>query len=294
MPKRYPPEFHEFMRQTIPGHTTKELVVLIRERFGYEMAETAIKSYKTAHKIKSGTPKGHRKGECPNAHPAWLVDYIIANHKGLGPTAMAEKVNKEFGTEYTHGQIKGIYARNKLKSGIDTKFKKGHEPANKGRKGYHAPGSEKGWFKKGGLPPNTKPVGYERINKDSYIEVKIKMRPSRPDCNDNFKAKHRLVWEEANGPIPEDCVIMFRDGDKQNCSLENLRLITKSEHATLNKLALRSNNPETTESELLLANIAQRRSAMTKELRERKKKRRKSNGKEKKLQNDTGGENRAR
>lgn len=34
---------------------------------------------------------------------------------------------------------------------------------------------------------------------------------------------HHRVWCDANGTIPDGCQVMFADGDRANCSLENLR-----------------------------------------------------------------------
>ena len=99
-------------------------------------------------------------------------------------------------------------------------------------------------FKTGNLPHNTKPIGYERLSRDGYIEVKVKMRPSKPKCNGNFVPKHKLVWEAANGPVPEGCVITFKDGNKQNVALENLACITKKQNAVLNHAHIRCDNPE--------------------------------------------------
>jgi hypothetical protein len=39
----------------------------------------------------------------------------------------------------------------------------------------------------------------------------------------------RVIWEEANGPVPPGCLIIFADGDKRNCALENLACKTRSE-----------------------------------------------------------------
>ena len=77
-------------------------------------------------------------------------------------------------------------------------------------------------FKKGHIPANHKPVGYERITKDGYVEVKT----AEPNV---FELKHRLVWVEWNGPIPSGCNIQFRDGNRQNCSIDNLYIISRSE-----------------------------------------------------------------
>jgi HNH endonuclease len=36
---------------------------------------------------------------------------------------------------------------------------------------------------------------------------------------------HRIVWIEHNGPIPPGYSLMFRDGNRRNCSIENLELV---------------------------------------------------------------------
>lgn len=125
-------------------------------------------------------------------------------------------------------------------------------------------------FKTGNLPHNTKPIGYERLSRDGYIEVKVKMRPSKPKCNGNFVPKHKLVWEAANGPVPEGCVITFKDGNKQNVALENLACITKKQNAVLNHAHIRCDNPEAFESCLALADI---KSAVSKRKKEVKRSR---------------------
>ena len=77
-------------------------------------------------------------------------------------------------------------------------------------------------FKKGHIPKNHKPVGYERITRDGYIEVKT----AEPNV---FELKHRLVWIEHNGEIPPGYNIQFKDGNRQNVSIENLYMISRSE-----------------------------------------------------------------
>ena len=102
-------------------------------------------------------------------------------------------------------------------------FKKGHTPANKGKKWNEYLDMEKQekiratTFKKGNRPANKKPVGYERISRDGYIEVKV----AEPNV---FKIKQRVIWEQHNGPIPEGMHVCFKDGDKSNLDIENLFL----------------------------------------------------------------------
>lgn len=107
-------------------------------------------------------------------------------------------------------------------------FPKGHQPMNKGRKqteymsDAQIEKTKATRFRKGHIPKNHKPVGYERITRDGYIEVKT----AEPNV---FEPKHRLVWVEYNGEIPSGYNIQFKDGNRQNASIENLYMISRSE-----------------------------------------------------------------
>lgn len=43
---------------------------------------------------------------------------------------------------------------------------------------------------------------------------------------------HRMIWENANGPIPDGMVVAHLDGDATNNVLENLQVMTPYEHAS--------------------------------------------------------------
>ena len=164
--------------------------------------------------------------------------------------------NKTFSEPITESRVKGYMANHKINNGLTGRFKKGQIPHNKGKHTPTVGRMGETQYKKGNLPHNTRPIGYERITKDGYIEVKVKMRPSSPSCNDNFKAKHHLIWEEANGPIPKGYKLTFLDGNKQNCTLENLALVTNAEHLQMTRQGLRSGNPQFTETGILIARAA--------------------------------------
>lgn len=40
---------------------------------------------------------------------------------------------------------------------------------------------------------------------------------------------HHFVWQRANGNIPDNHVLFFKDGNKKNCELSNLQLIKKTD-----------------------------------------------------------------
>ena len=50
-----------------------------------------------------------------------------------------------------------------------------------------------------------------------------------------WELKHRAVWEKEYGKIPNNHIIIFLDGDKLNCSIENLMLVSRSELLILNR-----------------------------------------------------------
>ena len=181
----------------------------------------------------------------------WSVEikqFVLSHYKGIGPTGMARLVSEKFNVKCTRSLMKGFYSRNHLNSGVTGYFPKNNVPHNKGQKGVIYPGSEKGWFKKGNKPHNTEKVGDEVVIKDGYIKVKI----AEPNV---WMLKHRLVWETHNGPIPKDMCIRFLDGNKQNCDINNLELITRAEHLQLTRSGHYTNNPEITKTGIVLAKV---------------------------------------
>ncbi len=108
--------------------------------------------------------------------------------------------------------------------GAATRFRKGIVPWNKGKKNLPSRGRmAETQFKKGNIPPNYKPVGTVEPNSDGYLRIKI----AAPN---QWEFVHKQVWEAAHGPIPEGYRLWWRDGNHNNCALENLKLLSGSEH----------------------------------------------------------------
>lgn len=108
-------------------------------------------------------------------------------------------------------------------AGKATRFKPGHNTWNTGMKGLRL-GGQATQFKRGTVPPNHRPVGSTRINVDGYTEIKV--------AEDNFQWRHlhREVWKEHHGEYPpKGYALVFRDGNKQNCAIDNLELIPRGE-----------------------------------------------------------------
>ncbi len=107
-------------------------------------------------------------------------------------------------------------------------FSKGNVPWNKGKKGTTGWSSTR--FKAGLVPPNHRPVGFERkCAKDGYIYVKV------AEGIGQYRLKQRVIWEQHHGPIPPSHVVVFLDNNLENFDLENLALVSRGELAKLNK-----------------------------------------------------------
>lgn len=190
-------------------------------------------------------------------------EFIIANNYMTPSKELANMFNNKFGTNITATNIKTFRHNNHLNSGLTGRFEKGHIPDNKGKKwDEYMPKesqnkSRETTFKKGNIPQNHKPIGYERINADGYIEVKIQE-------TNVFKLKHRIVYENANGPIPNDCNVIFADGNKLNLDPSNLILVKKSEMLIMNKNKLFKQEQELTKTGHLIAKVIDRKNKLKK------------------------------
>lgn len=173
-------------------------------------------------------------------------EFLISNNYMKPAKELAEMFNKKFGTNLTAQNIKTFRGNHKLNSGLTGQFEKGHTPANKGTKGLMK--ANRTSFRKGNIPSNHKEVGYERINVDGYIEVKIK----EPNV---FKLKHRVIYEQHYGKIPKGYKVIFADGNKLNVDPNNLILVSNSEELIMNKNKLRYKEAELTKTGLLIAKV---------------------------------------
>lgn len=114
-------------------------------------------------------------------------------------------------------------------TGRTGRFEKGTVPPNKGRKGYAAPGSKKGWFRKGNRPHTWRGAGHERIDtKDGYVVMIVAEANPWTGAATRPVLKHRYLWERQNGPVPEGHVLKCLDGDKTNTDPSNWEAVPRA------------------------------------------------------------------
>lgn len=259
--KRTDPEVRRFITEICPNRRRSEIARMTNERFGTHYTAKSIGSRLKNWGLKTGMPRGLRKGEAYRKFSPEAEAFIKTHYIGVGHIKMAELVNREFGTDFTANQIKAFYARHKLNSGLTGHFTKGHEPFNKGKKweDYMPEKSRElcrqTTYKPGHMPHNHKEMYHERTNADGYTEVKVREKHPGEYGNRNFVLKHRLIYEQNFGPVPEGHIVSFRDGDKQNFSPDNLIAIPKRLNAVMNHNKLRGTDPETLETSMLTAEL---------------------------------------
>ena len=123
---------------------------------------------------------------------------------------------------------------------LDSRKKKGHIPFNKGKKQVDymtadaIERTKKTRFKKGNEPHNTNKKGNGAIvtrlasSGRNYKYIRIKKGV--------WELYHRVVWEKANGKIPDNHLVVFKDGNTENTNIENLNLITMTENMYRNSI----------------------------------------------------------
>ena len=182
----------------------------------------------------------------------FLAEYVPGHsHKEI-----AAEFNKRFPPGVTESQIKSAITRYHLNTGHTGRFVKGQESHNKGQKmsSEQYKIAAPTMFKPGSIPPNTLPVGTELELPDGYVWVKINNIP-KAKKNVNWRQKHRLIWEQNYGEIPEGYLVIFKDGNKRNFDLDNLACISKQVNLQMSRKHLRYQDADLTEAGIAVAKV---------------------------------------
>ena len=195
----------------MPAHWTQEQI------------QALIKLYTDHTAAEIGTILGHPERAVANKawklglrkDKQWRIERLSRNY--FKPGQPAPNKGKTWNDMFTPEQ------QEKIRQNL---FKPGQPAPNKGKtwNDMFTPEQQEkirqNLFKPGSRPHKLKPVGYEMKNKNGYWMVKVE------DPN-VFKLKHRVLWEQHHGPIPEGITIAFADGNKDNITIENLIAETK-------------------------------------------------------------------
>ena len=207
-----------------------DTVDAFEEEFGWRPTPQAL--YQKAFKLGLvKRPKADERGRLVERRIRWTTEpemdeWMRENDRGHSIAAVQDGFELEFGFRPAKVQV----SRWRAKNGVGRK-------RNEGRS-Y-----------------NAVPIGTERDTGKGYILVKVAERATVPMSKDNWRMKHHMVWEEANGrPVPDGDEIVFADHDYTNCTPGNLVAVEKKLVGIIN-----GNNLEYWDAESLAVAVARAR-----------------------------------
>ncbi len=190
--------------------------------------------------------KGWKVGRAPGRYIGRLRKYSPAEMEWLeaNRTLPISEYHRRFceafdRTDVTAGALHGLRKRHKFRTGRTGQFEKGRVSPNKGKKcpegtmGRH-PNARRTQFKKGQPAPNAHKLGDERIRSDGYIEVMVAGANPYTGAPRRYVFKHRLLWEDANGPLPAGYALKCLSVDKTDCDPSNWEPVERGLLALLN------------------------------------------------------------
>lgn len=256
---KYTKEQEEWLKDNIEGTTTKELVRRFREKFDIPITERKLITYKNLRHLTNGLRK-----KFTDEQKEWVKE----NYKGVSNKELTEMFNKKYGTNFNQQQIQSLKAKYKLDSGLWHKFSEEQNQwiidnckdstydqlTEEFNKKFETNLTKKRMVNKVIKLNRAKdvlrtwaPKGAEKLRPDGYIYIKV--------ANDEWVPKHRYIYEQHYGKIPEDCVVMFLDGDKTNFELDNLRLVERKKQLLASSRNLLTDDKEINETALLIAEL---------------------------------------
>jgi hypothetical protein len=265
----FTPEQITFLENNVPGKPFAELAVLFNKRFKTDFASAKIKNFCVRRGLKNNMVRvknGHywTKGELSfleqHAGEKTNRELTALINNGLNLSLTSREVRYACG----YYNIKAAKVPNKFTREIGDFIRQ-----NPGEKAPHLTKMINSTF---GTVFSTKQVGAfitsnkhktvykhvmhelplytERIKGDGHIHIKFSMEGTHGQM---WKEKHRWLWEQANGKIPEGMVIIFLDNNPLNCTLENLAMVSRAEHVEMLNSGLYTSNPEMTRVGITIA-----------------------------------------
>lgn len=229
--KYYTMEQLDFLKVGYSQMILSDLTIAFNKEFGLEKSEGAIRSTLGNRRYLSGRHGNHRKGGGSFRYSQEQLEFLREGYKTLTIPELARSFNDHFALKKSDQAIQGAIK-------------------------LHGFATERGR----GIPHSEiKALGSERVSSSTgFVWIKVDEPDPHRGGKTRYKLKHKVIWEESNGPVPEGHFLRFLDGNKQNCALENLALFDRIENAVLNHLRFNEAPQELRESIILTARLKAR------------------------------------
>lgn len=181
------------------------------------------------------------------------LDFLREGFRQMPLADLVEAFNRHFVLDRPFNSVRAAVENHGITSGRTGRFEAGKTPWNKGKTGYM--GANETSFRRGNMPHTKRRLWSERINVDGYIEISVPERNPHTGAATRFRLKHVWLWEGDHGKVPPGHAVIFRDGNRLNCVLDNLILVSRSELLSMNLHGYRDMPEEVKPSLLALAKI---------------------------------------
>lgn len=127
----YPQEIIDYVREHGSAYSIQDMADLVSEKFGRPVTYGQMQSFYKNHKVHALPMKGRtRRGIYPEDMEAFMRETA----PGRSSHEIMELVNARFGEgTMSLSQVRAYKKNHKIVSGYDSRFPKGHVPANKGK-----------------------------------------------------------------------------------------------------------------------------------------------------------------
>lgn len=181
---------------------------------------------------------------------------------------MASKLGLKKSAAFFQSDMSGRLTRKQNEASKSRRFQPGLIPWNKGTNWTAGGRSPQTRFKPGQKPCKTQPIGAYRLVNEKTGRVHLEQKTSDESGANNkrWTPVSRLVWIEANGPIPDGHIVTFKKGMStailEEITIDKLECISRGQHANRNHP--RNENPE-------LSKLFQLKGAITRQVNRIKK-----------------------
>lgn len=217
----YTPEETEFILSRCETMTGQELTDLFNQTFSETKQRKAILNFVVRHGKHCKMPTTWGCGFTKEQE-----DFIHKNAPTMYRKVLVAALNNTFGTDFKYNTVRSYCARHNLFApGGTGKFDSSRTNWQKGlsKEEFKSHYSKESFEKMVGAmleSSKTHKIGdivirhgkkYIYINEDYGLHI-----------DHRTQEYGRYLWEQAYGPIPNDFMIIYLDGDYMNCTLDNL------------------------------------------------------------------------
>ena len=212
--RHYTKEDINFIRENIDIMSYKEMAKYFSQKYNMSFREDSISKVAIRNGIKKQTRlyNDRKNSRFKNEYTLEMLEFLKCNFDcRLGWQGLTDLFNSVFKTNLTKHEISGICSR---------KYGFVMDNITVFRKETH---------------PYRLDIGTERIGSGYKVCVKVSDNNLPSGNSSNWKQKSRVVYEQAYGEIPDDCLILHLDGDSNNFDTQNLYCVDKKVLACLTR-----------------------------------------------------------